>query len=293
MTSSKFCISIGVGTIFVRHTKVFAVLIAGGVLLSACTGMEDLGNETRDINLSGDIAPAGAGPGIGMGALVKQTGPSYVTLTVARTLKDNSSRADDGNQSIDVTSGSGFVVDGQGHAMTAAHVAINAGYTVTARGANGRLYSGKVIAVNPANDMALVKIVGFGGRPVVPAASACLGKGDSVFSLGKPHAQGDTARVGTVEQMHFGRAVQYGKFGYPDAIVLRMATKKGESGGPLFNSQGQLAGMVVSTLADGNGEPLNLAHAVPSTALAEFMCSKINCTPAWQRLAQKSAADCS
>jgi S1-C subfamily serine protease len=268
------------------------VLVATA-LLAGCSGVEDLNNETRDINLSGDIAPAAAGPGQGMSALVKQTGPSYVTLTVAQTLKDNKGKADDGNQTIDVTSGSGFVVDGAGHAMTAAHVAIKEGYTVTARGANGRLYSGKVIAVMPNNDMALIKITGFGGRPVVPAPSACLSKGDEVFSLGKPHAQGDTARFGTVEQMHFGRAVQYGKFGYPDAIVLRMATQKGESGGPLFNSKGQLAGMVVSTLADGNGEPLNLAHAVPASALAEFMCGKIACTPGWRSLSQKSAASCS
>jgi S1-C subfamily serine protease len=262
------------------------------LLLAACTGMEDIGSETRDINLSGDIAPAAAGPGQGMGSLVKQTGPSYVTLTVAQTLKENKGRADDGNQSIDVTSGSGFVVDGQGHAMTAAHVAIKAGYTVTARGANGRLYSGKVIAVMPNNDMALIKITGFGGKPVTPAPAVCLSKGETVFSLGKPHAQGDTARVGTVEQMHFGRAVQYGKFGYPDAMVLRMATQKGESGGPLFNSNGQLAGMIVSTLADGNGEPLNLAHAVPTSAIAQFMCAKISCSSAWQTLARKNAADC-
>jgi S1-C subfamily serine protease len=273
--------------------RALAALAAGAALLAACSGMEDLNNETRDINLSGDIAPAAAGPGQGMGLLIKETGPSYVTLTVAQTLKNSTSRADDGNQSIDVTSGSGFVVDGEGHAMTAAHVAIKEGYTVTARGANGRLYSGKVIAVVPDNDMALIKLVDFGGRPVAPASSACLGKGDTVFSLGKPHAQADTARVGTVEQMHFGRAVRYGKFGYPDAIVLRMATQKGESGGPLFNNQGQLAGMVVSTLADGNGEPLNLAHAVPASALADFLCAKIACAPAWRSLASKSAASCS
>jgi S1-C subfamily serine protease len=277
-----------------RHFNASRIaVLSAALLLAACTGMEDLNNETRDISLSGDIAPAAAGPGQGMSSLVKQTGPSYVTLTVAQTVKESKGRADDGNQTIDVTSGSGFVVDGKGHAMTAAHVAIKAGYAVTARGANGRLYSGKVIAVMPQSDMALIKITGFGGRPVTPATSVCLAKGDTVFSLGKPHAQGDTARVGTVEQMHFGRAVQYGKFGYPDAMVLRMATQKGESGGPLFNAQGQLAGMVVSTLADGNGEPLNLAHAVPATALAEFMCGKIACAAGWQSLARKSAADCS
>ena len=58
--------------------------------------------------------------------------------------------------------------------------------------------------------------------------------------------------------MSYGRAVQYGKFGYPDAMVLKMGTQKGESGGPVFNEQGQLVGMVVSTLTDANGNLINL-----------------------------------
>jgi S1-C subfamily serine protease len=71
-----------------------------------------------------------------------------------------------------------------------------------------------------------------------------------------------------------------------------MNTKKGESGGPVFNSSGQLTGMVVSTLSDGNGRPLNLAHAVPSTNLADFLCSHVSCSARWQALVAKSTQSC-
>ena len=77
--------------------------------------------------------------------------------------------------------------------------------------------------------------------------------------------------------MTFGRAVNYNGYGYPDAMVLKMSTKKGESGGPVFNSSGELTGMVVSTLSDGNGRPLNLAHAISTAALADSADAKNTC----------------
>jgi S1-C subfamily serine protease len=128
---------------------------------------------------------------------------------------------------------------------------------------------------------------------VTPVSNPCIASGAPLFSLGKPHAQGDTARFGTLQSMSFGRSVQYGKFGYPDAMVMRMNTQKGESGGPVFDQEGRLAGMVVSTLSDGNGNPLNLAHAVPSSTLAGFLCSNISCSASWSALAQMEGRSCS
>jgi S1-C subfamily serine protease len=92
--------------------------------------------------------------------------------------------------------------------------------------------------------------------------------------------------------MHFPRAVTYGKFGYKDAMVLRMNTQKGESGGPLFDGSGSLVGMVVSTLSDANGQSLNLAHAIPATEIAGFLCQHIACTSNWQVLAAQSTNSC-
>jgi S1-C subfamily serine protease len=244
----------------------------------------------RTINIESTAIPAAGTPGPEMSAVLTSTSPSYVSLTVAEARRMG--KTGDGDPTVAVTSGSGFVVDDNGDVLTAGHVAVKNGFTVTARAADGHLYSGKVVAIQPHNDMALIKLSNFRGKPVVPAPSACMTKGEPVFSLGKPRAEGDIARLGQVESMSFGRAVSYNGFGYPDAMVLHMNTKKGESGGPLFNSAGRLTGMVVSTISDGNGHPLNLAHAVPSPALAQFLCSHTSCAANWQALAHQSTQSC-
>jgi S1-C subfamily serine protease len=270
-----------------RHTG-FLKTLPLLALVFGCTGERSF--EDRVINVESSAIPAGASLAPDMSVLLKETSPSYITLTVAESRRGG--KVGDGDSTLAVTSGSGFVVDDEGHILTAGHVAVKDGYNVTARSADGRLYSGKVIAVRPRNDMALIKLVRFNGKPVEVASSPCMSKGAPVFSLGKPHAEGDTARLGQVESMRFGRAVSYSGFGYPDAIVLRMNTKKGESGGPVFNSSGQLTGMVVSTLSDGNGRPLNLAHAVPNTNLADFLCSHVRCSARWQALVSQSTQSC-
>ncbi len=271
-----------------RLSLVAGIISVTASLAGCATGEVDL--ESRSINVQQAPQPAGGPLTQGMAALVSQAGPSYVTLTVSKV--GDRTRSGDRSDKTAVTSGSGFLVEDDGYVMTAAHVAVEAGNAVSARAANGRVYSGTVVSILPGNDMALVKLKGFRGHATTPVADACLAKGATLFSLGKPHAQGDTARFGTVESMSFGHPVRYGKFGYPDAIVMEMNTQKGESGGPVFDAQGKLAGMVVSTLSDGNGQPLNLAHAVPSATLARFLCANTSCSANWSALAQQADRTC-
>ena len=93
-----------------------------------------------------------------------------MTLTVSSIGDPNLGR--DKDSKTPVTSGSGFVVDSSGYVMTAAHVAVGKGYTVSARAADGRLYSGKVVNILPGNDMALIKLKRFNGPAVVPDSQA-------------------------------------------------------------------------------------------------------------------------
>lgn len=265
------------------HTIGLALLLSGCVTASGI-------NEPRVINVEASAAPAGNPISQSMSALVERTGASYVTMVVYETRKNDRLSRDTLPEAL--TSGSGFVVDSEGHVVTAGHVAVRPGHTVDARGPNGRLYRGKVVKVSRSPDLALVKLSDFSGEPVRPAASPCMKVGEPAFSLGKPHAMGDTARIGQVEAMSFGRAVSYADFGYPDAMVLRMNTRKGESGGPLFNAAGELTGMLVSTLSDGNGRPLNLAHAIPSSMIAKFVCASTSCSPRWRALAAIETQQC-
>ena len=261
--------------------------------LAACAA-DQVGVESRAISVDQQAEPAGAAgqeAAASVAHLLPGTGPTYVTLTVSETDSSNGLDKPDTHKAA-ITSGSGFVVSEDGIVMTAAHVAVAKGNTISARAANGRVYSGTVIGINPTNDMAVIKLRGFSGRAAEPTTPGCLAKGDLVYTLGKPHGSGDTARVGSLEAKHFGRAVAYGKFGYPDAMVLHMGTQRGESGGPVFDSQGHLVGMVVSTLSDSSGQSINLAHAIPATSLANFLCSTTACGSNWNVLAAKNMDAC-
>lgn len=273
----------------VRNCLVSVALLG----LAACAA-DQVGVESRAISVDQQAEPAGAAgqeAAASVAHLLPSTGPTYVTLTVSESNNpDGFTKADSHKAAI--TSGSGFVVSEDGIVMTAAHVAVAKGNEISARAANGRVYSGVVVGINPTNDMAVIKLRGFNGRAAVPSTPGCLAKGDLVYTLGKPHGSGDTARVGSLEAKHFGRAVAYGKFGYPDAMVLHMGTQRGESGGPVFDSQGHLVGMVVSTLSDSSGQSINLAHAIPATSLANFLCSTTTCSSDWNALAAKNMDAC-
>ena len=237
----------------------------------------------RDFSIDASITPAAAELSTSIRGLLSQTEPSYVALVVGEPrnsrLKQTSDRVSD-----NLAAGSGFVIDGSGNVVTAAHVAMREGSQVDARAPDGRIYSGRVVKILAGNDLALINLSGFSGSPVTPAARACMQRGEAVFSLGKPYPNPDVARLGEVKSMTFGRSVHYRNYGYPDAMVLKISTRKGESGGPVFNREGELAGMVVSRILDSTGKPLNLAHAIPAPALARFVCEATKCSKKWQSL---------
>jgi hypothetical protein len=60
----------------------------------------------------------------------------------------------------------------------------------------------------------------------------------------------------------------------------------------VFNSQGELTAMLVSTLSDGNGRPLNLAHAISSPVIAKFLCANTRCSERWRALGRVEVARC-
>ena len=271
---------------FPRLHSLFAALSLG-----ACSGSQSVDLESRQISVEQNAEPASAGSTASVAHLLPVSGPTYVTLTVSE-LDGNVAPSKPDNRKAAITSGSGFIVDPSGYVMTAAHVAVRKGNTISARAANGRVYGGIVIGIMPNNDMALIKLRGYKGKAANPASPGCNSKGDLVYTLGKPHAQGDTARVWGAGLLHFGRAVSYGKFGYPDAMVLQMGTRKGKSGGPVFDGTGQLIGMVVSTLSDSTGQSLNLAHAIPATTLASYLCSQTSCSTSWAALAKQATDSC-
>ncbi len=275
------------------HTLLNFSALALSLALSACIGEQPIIADARPIAIDQSASAAGVAGSTDAASVARlqpTTSLSYVTLTVARA--DDQVQAASTGATTPITSGSGFVISNDGYVVTAAHVAVSVGNEISARAADERIYTGVVKAIDRSNDLALIKLRTFNGRAAVPAAPACMSKDALVFTYGKPHGRGDTARIGSLRAMHFGRPVAYGNYGYQDAMVLHMGTQRGESGGPVFNGQGQLVGMVVSTLSNAEGVSINLAHAQHSNTIARFVTSSGVNPAGWQALAARGVDSC-
>ncbi|MDO5090066.1 MAG: DegQ family serine endoprotease [Cardiobacteriaceae bacterium] len=153
--------------------------------------------------------------------------------------------------------GSGFIIDGNGYILTNAHVVDNAS-TVTVRLIDNREYQAEVIGVDERTDVALVKI----DAKELPVAtlgdSDTVQVGDWVLAIGSPFGFSHTATKGIVSAL--GRSLPEGT--YVPFIQTDAAVNPGNSGGPLFNSKGEVIG-INSQIYSRSGAFNGLAFAIP------------------------------
>lgn len=213
--------------------------------------------------------------------LLSKAGPSYFTV-----LAHQAENPDEGPET-----GSGFAVSTKGYLLTAGHVGGRVGNLVEVRGIDQVIYKGRVIALSKIPDIALLKIERLISVPVHPVEHACVELGSPVLSLGNPKFGKNTARFGTLVSLQNRRFVSERGFGYSNAMQIVLDTQVGESGGPVFTEQGQLAGMIVTgTHQKGSGR--SLTQALPVTALSQFACANTACSAPWRRLAAEEGQKC-
>ena len=154
--------------------------------------------------------------------------------------------------------GSGFVYDRDGHIITSAHVVENM-TTVTVTLNDGSAVEGKVLGRDPKTDLALLKIDAEGLMPVVVGSSDRAKIGDPVLAVGNPFGLGNTVTSGIISAR--SRDIQVGP--YDDFIQTDAAINRGNSGGPLFNADGEMIGVNTAIFSPSGGS-VGIAFAVPS-----------------------------
>ncbi|MEM8839773.1 MAG: DegQ family serine endoprotease, partial [Pseudomonadota bacterium] len=161
--------------------------------------------------------------------------------------------------------GSGFVIDPDGIIITNNHVIADAD-EITANFADGTKLVATVIGRDEKTDLAVLKV-----EPESPLPSVEFGRssdmrvGDWVMAIGNPFGLGGTVTAGIVSAIN--RDINAGP--YDNFIQTDAAINRGNSGGPLFNRDGQVIGINTAIFSPSGGGSVGIGFSVPSdTAVA-------------------------
>ena len=158
--------------------------------------------------------------------------------------------------------GSGFVIDPRGFILTNFHVIQEAQSIEVVLGDQSR-YPAKVIGADQRNDVALVKIDPKGKSLAFLnlGDSSALQVGQKVLAIGNPFGFQSTLTTGVVSAL--GRTVQTSQTTFIDeAIQTDAAINRGNSGGPLINSHGEVIG-INSAIYTPSGTTAGIGFAIP------------------------------
>ena len=166
-------------------------------------------------------------------------------------------------------SGSGWVIDKEGHVVTNHHVIVGSDVTVTL--ADGDPIPAEVIGADKQNDIAVLKIKADPDRlfPVSFGESSDLRVGQKVLAIGNPFGLERTLTVGIVSSL--GRTLRSKtKRLIKDVIQIDAALNPGNSGGPLLDNEGKVIGMntAIKTLT---GENTGVGFAVPVNTIKRII----------------------
>jgi S1-C subfamily serine protease len=158
--------------------------------------------------------------------------------------------------------GSGFLIDTDGHILTNYHVVQGAQTIEVTLGDQSR-FKAKLIGADSRNDIALVKIDPKGRKltPLPLGDSRNLLVGQRVLAIGNPFGFQSTLTTGVVSSL--GRTVQTSESTFIDeAIQTDAAINRGNSGGPLLNSHGEVIG-INSAIYAPTGTTAGIGFAIP------------------------------
>ena len=161
--------------------------------------------------------------------------------------------------------GSGFIVSADGYVLTNAHVVSDAS-EVTVTLTDRREFTAKVIGIDKASDVALIKIAATGLPTVRFGDPSKLRPGQWAIAIGSPFGFENSVTAGVISAI--GRPLIDGNTNYVTFIQTDAAVNPGNSGGPLFNIDGEVIG-INSQIYSRTGGYMGVSFAIPiDTALS-------------------------
>jgi putative serine protease PepD len=271
--------TVGVGTLV---AGMLLAGLAGGGVAAGVNAAADNAEVTTQQQDGGTVREQGHGLEINRSedatlvtAAAAKAAPSVVTLSVT-----------DGQSA---GSGSGVVLDDQGHILTNTHVVTMGGASgdadITVQTADGTVHTATVVGTDPESDLAVVKIDAEGLAPMELGESSALNVGDTAIAIGAPLGLSGTVTDGIVSKLNRTISVsssaaredggEGGSDGAPEfripglpeqqqsngsifinVIQTDAAINPGNSGGALIDAEGRLIGInvAIASAAGASGE---------------------------------------
>ena len=163
--------------------------------------------------------------------------------------------------------GSGFVIDPSGLIVTNNHVIEGADEIIVNFTDGSKLKVTKILGHDPKTDLALLKV-----EPKHPLKAVRFGDsgrmrvGDWVMAIGNPFGLGGTVTVGIISATK--RDINSGP--YDDFLQTDAAINRGNSGGPLFNMDGEVIGVNTAIISPTGGS-IGIGFAVPSNSAMQVL----------------------
>ena len=182
-----------------------------------------------------------------------------------------------GMTSSGAVSGTGFFISSDGYILTNYHVVEDAyerNLDVQVMVYDGSAYSASIIGVEPANDIAILKIEAEGMTAAAFGNSDVICVGDTIYAVGNPLGELEFS-MSTGHVSALDRVITTQESESINMFQIDAAVNEGNSGGPVYNTLGQVIGIVTAKYSSSGVEGLGFAIPVnDARSIAEDLITK-------------------
>ena len=233
----------------------------GGAVLASRTGLT--GNQVVVQQVQRDTSDAAnanstGGESMSLQQISSVVSPSVVAIT---TEQMSGSQTWFGGYYVQSGAGSGVIISQDGYILTCAHV-VDGATSVKVQLQNGETYDASIVGSDATSDIAVIKIEATGLTPAVIGDSDALAVGETVVAVGNPLGTlSNTVTDGIISALNREVTVEDNDM---TLLQTNASISPGNSGGGLFNANGELIGVVNAKSSYSEAEGIGFAIPIDS-----------------------------
>ncbi len=230
----------------------------GGAMIANYTGLAGNQVVVQQVQHSDSSANSAGGESMSLQQIASVVSPSVVAIT---TEQMSGSQTWFGGYYVQSGAGSGVIISQDGYILTCAHV-VDGATSVKVQLQNGDSYDATIVGSDTTSDIAVIKIEATGLTPAVIGDSDALAVGETVVAVGNPLGTlSNTVTDGIISALNREVTVEDNDM---TLMQTNASISPGNSGGGLFNANGELIGVVNAKSSYSEAEGIGFAIPIDS-----------------------------